>query len=395
MDLDSLGRSPIGDLVHIDVPASELDGQLASYWAFAPAPLPDEPSLGLATLNVSTQAAMAVARLDQAMAQLPNPGLLLRPIIRREAVSTSALEGTYAAFDEVLESDFLEEKQMSAPQREIQNFVRAVDLATELLKTRPISRGVAGQLQKLIVRGTPGDTYEAGDLRKRQVYIGSRGRNISSARFIPCPPGDRLEEGFSDWEKWLNERNDIPIVVRMALAHYQFETLHPFNDGNGRLGRLISVLQLVEDGVLKMPALNLSPWLEARRDAYIDGLLEVSKTGEFDPWIEFFSTAVLEQANEGVQVISDLLNFRERTIIKLRSENVRGSALQIVENLIGYPVIDVPTARRLTGKTFQAANNAINNLVDHGILREVTGKPINRLFACMDVLRIINRRQSG
>ncbi|ASR34322.1 hypothetical protein BAY61_04185 [Prauserella marina] len=391
MDLDALGESPVGQLVPIALPPSGMSGEATRYWAFVPDALPNEPRLGLASLDVSTRAAMAVARLDQAMAQLPNPGLLLRPIIRREAVSTSALEGTYAAYDEVLEADFLEESQMSAPQREIQNFVRAVEVAPELLKTRPISRGVLGRLQKIIVRETAGDTYEAGDLRKKQVYVGSRGGDISRARFVPPPPGQYLEDGVSSWEKWLNTNSRVPVVVRMALAHYQFETLHPFNDGNGRLGRLVAVLQLLEDGVLKMPVLNISPWLERRRDDYIDGLLAVSKTGRFDVWIEFFSTAVLEQAEEGVQTISELLEFREKTIGRLRGDNVRGSALQIVEGLIGYPVIDVPTARRLTGKTFQAANNAIGNLVEYGILREVTGKQTNRLFACVDVLNIISR----
>jgi Fic family protein len=195
----------------------------------------------------------------------------------------------------------------------------------------------------------------------------------------------------SEWEKWVNSDKPIPIVVRMALAHYQFETLHPYNDGNGRLGRLIALLQLMEHKVLKMPSLNISPWLEARRDEYIDGLLEVSKTGNFNPWIQLFSRAVLEQAEDGIQTISDIIDFRNKTIGRLRKDNVRGSALQIVENLTGYPVIDVPTARKLTGKTFEAANQAIARLVQEEVLQEITGKKMNRLFVCTGIMRIINR----
>ena len=193
-----------------------------------------------------------------------------------------------------------------------------------------------------------------------------------------------------EWEKWVNSEKPMPIVIRMALAHYQFETLHPYNDGNGRLGRLIALMQLVEHGVLKMPSLNISPWLEARRDEYIDGLLEVSKTGDFNPWVKLFSRAVLEQAEDGIQAIAELIEFRDATIEKLRHQNVRGSALQIVENLTGYPVIDVPTARRLTGKTFEAANQAVARLVEEGVLREITGKKMNRLFVCPGIMRIIN-----
>jgi Fic family protein len=391
MDLESFGRSPVGQLVPIVIPSTRPGEEPTNYFAFVPTPLPYDPEIDMESVDIATRAAMAVARLDQAMEQLPNPQLLLRPIIRREAVSTSALEGTYAPFDEVLEADFLEENQLSAPQKEIQNFVRAVDEARRLLEERPISRNLISKLQQIIVRGTPGDTYEAGDIRQRQVYIGSRSRDISMARFVPPPPGKFLADGVSEWEKWVNSDKPIPIVVRMALAHYQFETLHPYNDGNGRLGRLIALLQLVEHKVLKRPSLNISPWLEARRDEYIDGLLKVSKTGNFNPWIQLFSRAVLEQAEDGVQTISDIIDFRDKTIERLRKNNVRGSALQIVENLTGYPVIDVPTARKLTGKTFEAANQAIARLVQEEVLQEITGKKMNRLFVCTGIMRIINR----
>jgi Fic family protein len=391
MDLESFGRSPVGQLVPIVIPSTRPGEEPTNYFAFVPTPLPYDPEIDMESVDIATRAAMAVARLDQAMEQLPNPQLLLRPIIRREAVSTSALEGTYAPFDEVLEADFLEENQLSAPQKEIQNFVRAVDEARRLLEERPVSRNLISKLQQIIVRGTPGDTYEAGDIRQRQVYIGSRSRDISTARFVPPPPGKFLADGVSEWEKWVNSDKPIPIVVRMALAHYQFETLHPYNDGNGRIGRLIALLQLMEHKVLKMPSLNISPWLEARRDEYIDGLLEVSKTGNFNPWIQLFSRAVLEQAEDGIQTISDIIDFRNKTIGRLRKDNVRGSALQIVENLTGYPVIDVPTARKLTGKTFEAANQAIARLVQEEVLQEITGKKMNRLFVCTGIMRIINR----
>lgn len=381
MDLEAVRSSPIGRLT----PISGVDPRTDTswdYWAYIPTALADQPLLGMRTLNIATKAAMEVARLDQAVSQLPRPEILVRPIVRREAKSTSALEGTYASFDEVLESDFLEDRQLSVEQREIRNYVLATDEAVRLLPTLPISRKLAGKLQKVIVRGTADDSWDAGDIRQRQVAIGPKNRPIEEARFVPSPPGDELVEGVSDWEKWVNADNEVPIVAKMALAHYQFETLHPFADGNGRLGRLIAILQLIQEGILRWPVLNLAPWLEENRDAYQDGLLRVTTTGDFDPWVCFFAEAVRKQARDGVNKIGKLLQLRDEMVSELRAGAVRGSALQIAENLIGYPVIDVPTARDMTGKTFEAANQAVARLVDFGILREITGRPQNRLFVC-------------
>jgi Fic family protein len=176
MDVEALKQSPIGRAVPIMVPELGGTDAVVPYWAYIPAPLPAVPEISMSALNMATKAAMAVARLDQAVSQLPNPGLLLRPIIRREATSTSALEGTYAEFDEVLEADFLEDRQLSSEQREIHNFVRATEVAVTRVQTQPISRRMIGELQGLIVRGTRGETYDAGDLRKRQVYIGPQNR---------------------------------------------------------------------------------------------------------------------------------------------------------------------------------------------------------------------------
>ncbi|MDQ1702197.1 MAG: hypothetical protein QOF57_1449 [Frankiaceae bacterium] len=391
MDMDKLRASPVGTLHPILVPAPGEAELTQRHWAYIPAPLPDEPALSLRALNQASRAAMAVARLDQAVSHLPNPALLVRPILRREATSTSALEGTYATFDEVLEADFLDDRQMSYEQREITKFVRATERAVSELATRPISRNLIGELQMTIVRGTSGDSYDAGDLRQRQVFIGAKNMPVTEARFVPCPPGDALVEGFCDWEKWVNDDNDVPIVAKLALGHYQFEALHPYADGNGRLGRLIAILQLMDSGALRAPVLNISPWFEARRQAYMDGLLRVSETGDFDTWVEFFSTGILEQAEDAIKVIDDLLAFKDHTVTKLRKKAVRGLALEIAEFLIGYPVIDVATVREMTGKSFVAANTAVARLVAEGVLRETTGRKVNRLFVCQPVLRIVQR----
>ncbi|MDG6107591.1 Fic family protein [Dactylosporangium aurantiacum] len=394
MDLDALRRSQTGQLVPI-TGADLRTGTDFHYFAYVPNPLPASPALQLRTLDLATKAAMAVARLDQAVAQIPNPQLLVRPIIRREAVSTSALEGTYAAFDEVLEADFLAESQQTTEQREIFNYVRATETALRLLKTYPISRTLLGQTQKEIVAGTPDDSYEAGDLRRHQVAIGSKGRPVTDARLVPAPPGSHLEEGFSEWEKWINAENYISPIVKLALGHYQFEALHPYNNGNGRLGRLIMLLQLMQDGVLRQPVLSLAPWLDEHKHEYIEGLLDVSLTGDFDSWVSFISEGVRVQADDAVQATLDLVALKEAMVKSLRDAGVRSAALELAEMLIGFPVIDVPTAANLLRKPFETANQAVAKLVKHGILHEITGRRVNRLFMCNEVLRIVTGRRQG
>lgn len=385
--------SPIGGLVLIS--GSDLRRGSYSYWAYVPSPLPPEPALTLRALNAAAKAAMAVVRLDEAVAHLPNPNLLVRPFIRREAVSTSALEGTYAAFDEVLEAEFIEDRHMSADQREAYNYVRATEQAMRLLEKYPISRPLLGAVQKTMVTGTEGDTYDAGDLRQRQVKIGPRDQPVEAARYIPPPNGDILENGFSDWEKWINHAHDIPIVAKIAISHYQFEALHPYNDGNGRVGRLVAILQLIHEGILKYPIINVAPWLEPRRGKYIDGLLQVSIDGNFSPWVELFSEAIRCQAEENVMTIRELLSLKEDMVRELRESGFRGSGIQIVENLIGYPLIDVRTVQQMIGKSFEAANSAVARLVNFGLLREITGRKQGRIFACPRVLEITSRIGRG
>lgn len=382
MDIDAVGRSPIGDLV----PISGTDPRTMTpweYWAYLPHAVPELPALTPRAIALSAKAGAAIARLDEAVARLPRPEILVRPIIRKEAKSTSALEGTYATFQEVLEADFLEDRQMSSEQREIRNYVEATEVACTQIRDRRITRSFLGELQQTIVKGTAGDTPDAGDIRPHQVAIGPKDRPIEEARFVPSPPGDQLAAGVQAWEGWISAESDLLIIAKVAIAHYQFETLHPFGDGNGRLGRLISILQLMKAGELRWPVLNIAPWFEINRDRYQNGLMEVTLTGDFNPWVELFAEAVEIQAREGLAKIQELLALRDNMVADLRAHRFRGSVIEIAEILIGYPVIDVRTASSLIGKTFEATNVSMAKLVEHGILQEITGRSQNRLFGCL------------
>ena len=229
------------------------------------------------------------------------------------------------------------------------------------------------------------------DLRPHEVAIGPKGRPISEARFVPCPAGDQLVAGVAAWEEWIATSSDLLIVAKMAIAHYQFETLHPFGDGNGRLGRLIALLQIMQARELRWSVLNIAPWFETQRERYQDGLMQVTLSGDFNPWVEFFAEAVEVQAREGLATIKELLGIRERMVSELRSKGMRGSPIEVAEVLIGYPVIDVPTVRKLIGKSFQAANQTVGKLIEHGMLQEITNRRQDRLFVAPEVFFTLNR----
>lgn len=362
-----------------------------SYQAFLPHPLPDRVELDGKTYQAVTAATAAVARLDQAAAGLPNPMLLARPTIRREAVSTSALEGTYAALSDVLEADLVAGEKLSGALLEVINYVRAAEQAYDWVKERPITVGLLREVHAILVRGTRGDGPDAGRVRTIQVFIGLNTGAVEGARFVPPPPGDQLDAGLAAWARWINEA-DLPVVVKMALGHYQFEALHPFNDGNGRLGRLVCVLQLLAAGELRVPLLDLSAWFEQRRREYQDHLLQVSVTGGFDPWVRFFSEAVRAQAASALRRVDALLEWRAHAMERLRAARLRGVAERIVEDLIGYPVLTPTLASTRYGVSYPAANTAIGRLEALGLLRERTGQRYRRLFVATDVLRLIETR---
>lgn len=390
MDISAFQASPAGDLTWISG-YDALLGRSYEHFAFVPHPLPSSVPLSELTYKLVSEAERAVGRLDAAVTRLPNPSLLGRPALRREAVSTSALEGTYAPLSEVLEADFLVEGKRSAEVREVLNYVAAAERGLALIRDRPICLNVIAELQGILVKGTRGDSYDAGRLREKQVYIGGRQLGIEASRFVPPPHGDVLENGVSEWEKWLNAEDHVPLLVKAALGHYQFETLHPFSDGNGRLGRLIVTLQLVDAGALQFPVLNLSPWLEPRKEQYKDQLLAVSRTGQFDGWIQFFCEAVAAQAVDAVSRIDELFAIRADFLERLRAVNAKGVVLEIVEDLIGYPIITPSRAAALHNVTYPPANMALKRLESLGICREVTGQTYGRRYACEAVLRVVER----
>lgn len=392
VDRNRFSKSPIGSLVSI----RGTDGRTGTEYdhvAFVPDPLGDEPALDNAAWRAVSAANHALGALDQAGRQIPEPVLLRRPTLRREAQSTSALEGTYAPLADVLEADVGD--QRTAELTEVLNYVQVAELAyATLAGGRRLSMSLLVELQHGLVRDTAAETRDAGRIRTVQVAIGgSPATPLSAARFVPPPPGLALESSIRDLVDWINDtpRAGRDPVVAAAMAHYQFETLHPFNDGNGRVGRLLIVLGLIQDGSISEALLSVSPWFEARRRDYQDHLADLSATGDWSRWVQFFAQGLRDSAEETSSIVKDLLELQELHRERLRVANVRGVAEDIARSLIARPITTVTEAASLIGRGYQTASNAVERLVDLEILAPYgNGHP--RRYVAMDVLAAIQRR---
>lgn len=380
--------SPVGALVPIA--GTDGRGERYEHVAFAASPLSRPPTLSTSTWNRVSRANRALGRLQQGSLLVINPGLLRQPTLRREAQSTSALEGTYAPLEDVLAADVMQGSDRSAALNEVLNYVTAAEDGFRWVQQqRPITSGLLCDLHQTLVRDTSADTEEAGRIRRIQVVIGSRGGRVTEARFIPMPGGSQLEAGVQDLMTWMQSDDpDVDPIVATAMAHYQFETLHPFNDGNGRIGRLLIVLQLVGLGVLSEGLLSVSPWFEARRDQYQDLLAEVSATGDWNGWVSFFADGIEASANDSAERIRLLLELQNRYHEILRENGARGAVRDISDVLIGRPYVNIPTLRDATGLTYQAVSNAVRKLVELGILeqRNVPGVMAFRAPAVVDII---------
>jgi len=390
MDEGRLKDSPIGRLVPIVGP-DPTTHEIVEGCAYLPDPLPTSLTLSTATWNEVNAATAALARLDGAARLVPNPALLRRPALRREAQSTSALEGTYAPFADVLAADRDDQRHLSAELREILNFEQMAELGFSWPEERPLSVSMLGDLQRTLVRGTAGELSDAGGIRDRIVVIGARGGGLRDARYVPPPPGDQLKGGVEALLEWIASPPPIPTVVQAALVHYQFESLHPYSDGNGRLGRLLVIIQLLRGAVIREPLLVVSPWFEQRREAYQDALLRLSCDGDWDTWTSFFARGIAASATESQRKVERLVELQKELRARVQRAGKRGVSEQLAADLVGSPYVarnTVATRYELSG---QGARNAIDALKSLGILeptglRNVRGA---QMFVCNEVMKVI------
>lgn len=389
------GNSASGTLVPIS--GSDPRGGPWEHHAFLPDPLSaDSPALSQLTYMRVADARAAIAALDSTARQLPNPRLLRMPSLRREAQSTSALEGTYEPLRAVLTVD--DEAPVSQNMREVLNFVEMANEAFAWVEDgRALSVPMLRELQRTLVRGTPADGEAAGDIRESQVVIGQRPDvpfgvlPVRAARFVPPPPGHDLRARVGDLVAWMTTDHSgrVDPVVAAAMAHYQFETLHPFYDGNGRIGRLLIVLQLYGSGTLSEPTLTISPWFESRRTDYYDRLFAVSARSDWDGWVSFFAQGLEESAVVTRQQMLDLVAAQAHLKDIVRSSNLRADTAQaLVDYAVAHPTFTVRQVERDLRVSYGRANGLVGQLIELGVLLE-TGGSYRRRFFAPEVLNVL------
>lgn len=361
--------------------------------AFLPDRLDAYPRFTAAMMGAVARATTALGRLDAIGADIADPELLWRPTIRREAQSTSALEGTYEQLETVLAADYEvgeSKRGFNDSMREVLNYLDATDHGTRsVLEGRPLGVALTRELQQLLIRDTASDHGHAGSIRSSQVFIGSPNGRIEDARFVPMPPGDMLNNEVEELFSWWNGRNDPGMMVlEAAMFHYQFETLHPFTDGNGRIGRLLILLQFMSRGMLRQPLLSVSPWFEARRAEYQERLLQVSTRGDWEQWILFFCQGIEESSYDTYDRIRSLNVILAR--YRAAAAKYGPATRALAELLVGSPYITTAAVARRLQLTRSAAANAVRNLESVGILRVVdpaTRRPIR--YVADDVARAL------
>ncbi|MGO1320495.1 MAG: Fic family protein [Galactobacter sp.] len=397
MDLSMFGASATGDLVAIN--GSHPRRGAWEHKAFVPTPLPNQLELHPSTYLSVANARAALAALDATSQQLPNPALFRMPSLRLEAQSTSELEGTYAPVPDVLVAD--EENPTTAELTEVLNYVRMANYGFHrIVGGWPITSSLLSELQGLLMEGTPKHA-DSGKLRTTQVVIGRReGMDprefpVVAARFIPSPPGDQLEAGVRSLLDWMQQDHGSTLdpVIVAGLAHYQFETLHPFTDGNGRLGRFLIVVQFLLTGLLNEPTLMVSPWFESRRTEYYRCLLRVSTNGDWDGFLQLFAQGVGAAATSAREEMLALVKVQTELHEALRASRLRAdTAHAVVDHAVANPSFTVRQLEKALEIKYGRANALVKQLVELGILDVVNPQPYSRRFYAPRVLEVLTQR---
>lgn len=353
--------------------------------AFVPDPLPPPLDWSVRLSSALSAADRAIGRLAGEGRRLPNPHLLIRPFVRREAVLSSRIEGTQATLGELLAAEAGAAVDRSPSDlREVGNYVAALEFGVKRLRTMPLSLRLTRELHEKLMRGVRGDHATPGEFRRSQNWIGPAGCTLANATFVPPPP-DRLMECLGAWERFLHDES-MPPLVHAALVHSQFEAIHPFIDGNGRVGRLLITLLFVARGVLPTPLLYLSAWFEATRRDYYDHLLGVTERGEWEEWIAYFLAGVARQAEDAlsrIQRIDDLLGAWRERVASSRT------AARLIDLLAENPYCTVNALAKRLKVAFTTAQRAIDRLESAGIVSMASEAKRNRVYCARHLLAIL------
>jgi len=367
---------------------SNLTGE-AMYKSFRPAPLPPVLNMDDEMITQLTSATKALATLDTLSSFIPNMNLFVSMYVRKEALLSSQIEGTQATLEDVL--DPLIEKNANQNVADVVNYIKAAEFALERMNTLPLCNRLIKETHAVLMSGVRGQEKNPGEFRTSQNWIGAAGSSLKNARYIPPNPEDMIN-AMSDLEKYINSDDSLDVLIQAALLHYQFETIHPFLDGNGRVGRLLITLFLMEKKVLNSPALYISYYLKKNRIEYYDRMSEVRSKDNYEQWIKFFLNAVKESADESVDTIKKLSDLHDANIEKI---NAMGRAAKNARAVFDYleqnPIIDIGKTAEELKLAFSTVSLAVNRLVDAGILIKTNNANRNRVFSYEDYLAILRK----
>jgi len=360
------------------------------YWAFVPNPLPPKIDYLSSLVSLLSDADRALGELAGVGRLLPNPHLLIAPYIRREALLSSRIEGTQATLDDLLLFEAVPSKGDLEPDLlEVTNYIRTMEYGLKRLETLPISCRLVGEIHKYLVQEVRGRYSTSGEFRTSQNWIGPPGCTLNEATFVP-PPVQEMKDAMSDWEKYLHSEPGEPPLVRCGLMHYQFEAIHPFLDGNGRVGRLLITFFLCQRGYLPQPLLYLSAYFERNRAEYYDRLLRVSTAGDWLGWLGFFLRGIVTQAKDAVNWSAQLIDLHENYRRRLLGKRVPKGAHGIVDELFVNPYITISGASKRWSVSYKTARSAIEKLAELNILEEVTGQKRNRVYRASELLHMLS-----
>lgn len=319
---------------------------------------------------------------------IPNPNLLVAPYVRKEAVQSSRIEGTQASLSEIFYYEASKEKPKHGDVLEVLNYVRAMNYGLSRLKELPLSLRLVREIHLKLMEGVRGETMKPGEFRTTQNWIGPPGCSLADATYVP-PPAPEMNEALRQWEKFLHAEDSIAPLIKCALMHYQFEAIHPFLDGNGRVGRLLVTFYLYEKGYLEYPILYLSDFFERYRNEYYDLLLGVSQEGNWDAWLKYFIRAIAEQSKIAEETGYKILNLQKEYRLRLQKESATTPVFQLLDMLFLNPYVSLSGASEYLKITWPTAKSAVERLVKLGMLREVSGRKRNRIYCFEELLNIL------
>lgn len=366
-----------------------LSGEMA-YKSFVPNPLPPVPPIELSEdiVGLLVKANSQLAVLESIAARIPNVELFISMYVRKEALMSSQIEGTQATLEDIL--DPMLDTNTNRNIADVVNYIKATEFAITRLQTLPLCNRLIKETHAVLMKGVLGQEKNPGEFRCSQNWIGGQGSTLKNARYIPPSPDD-MQNAMSDLEKYINTDDDLDALIQAALIHYQFETIHPFLDGNGRVGRLLITLFLMDKGILTTPALYISYFLKKNRVEYYDRMTEVRTKGNYEQWIIFFLQAIMESAGDATSTIDELITLHDtNTSVISKLGRASKNTMLVFDYLESNPIIDIGKTAEALSITFNTASSAVRRLVDAGILVQTGGGGRNRTFAYeayLDILR--------